>query len=136
MHRADLLKELEYDRSPNFLCAGKGELENALAYGHIFRRAVEKRGLRGVYALRPPQASGAMPVIPVVYVCDAENNDDADLTHQLVWNQDVVPFLIIQTPHSIRLYSGFRHQRQRDGSVDGLLRVPRTARDMAALIED
>jgi hypothetical protein len=114
MRRADLLKRLGYDRSPNFLRAGKGELETALAYGHIFRRAVEKRGLRGVYTLRPPNGSGAMPVAPIVYVCEAENDDEADLTHRLVWNQDVVPFLIVQTPHSVRLYSGFRHQRRRD----------------------
>jgi hypothetical protein len=38
-----------------------------------------------------------------------------------VWNQDVVPFVIIRTPENIRLYSGFRHQRQLDGSVDGVL---------------
>ncbi len=136
MQQVDLLKKLNYDRSPNFLRAGEGELETALAYGHIFRLAIRERRLRGVYALRQPNASGTMPVIPIVYVCDADTDDEADLTHRLVWNQDVVPFLIVQTPQSVRLYFGFRHQRRRDGTVDGLLRVPRTASGMAALVED
>ncbi len=136
MQRADLLTELDYDRSPNFLRAGEEKLEAALAYGHIFRLAVKERRLRGVYTLRSPNSSAAMPVVPIVYVCDAESDKDADLTHQLVWNQDIVPFLVVQTPFSIRLYSGFRHQRLKSGGTDGLLRVCRTATEVAALLKD
>jgi hypothetical protein len=136
MQQADLLKRLDYDSSPNFLRAGQEELEAALAYGHIFRLAVRERRLKGVYALRPPGSSGAMPIVPVVYICDAGSDEEADLTHRLVWNQDVVPFLIVETPRSIRLYSGFRHQRRKDGSIDGLLRVLHTMEEVTALVDD
>jgi hypothetical protein len=136
MEQADLLNRLDYDSSPNFLRAGHEELEAALAYGHIFRLAVRERRLQGVYALRPPGPSGAMPIVPVVYVCAAESDEEADRTHRLVWNQDVVPFLIVETPRSIRLYSGFRHQRRRDGSVDGLLWVLQTIEEVRKLADD
>jgi hypothetical protein len=132
----ELLKGLDYVGSPNFLSASAGELENAVAYAHIFRRAVKERGLRGVYTLRPSTASQTMPVVPLVYVCDAGSDSEADQTHRLVWNQDVVPFVIVQTPYTVRLYSGFCHRRHHDGTVDGQLRVLRSASEVAALVDD
>src|SRR5258708_8878755 len=122
MSQPDLLKKLDYDGSPNFLRAGEGELESALAYGHIFRLAAKTRKLKGVYTVRSPTLTGVTPVIPIVYVCDAEGELEADETHRVVWNQDIVPFLIVQTPRSIRVYSGFRRERSEDGAVSGLLR--------------
>jgi hypothetical protein len=100
----DLIEALGYDRSPNFLRAGRTELDTAPAFGHIFRRAAKYRGLQGVYTLRPPQISPAAPPIPVLYVCEAPSDDESDKTHRLVWNQDVVPFLLVTTPTSVRLY--------------------------------
>jgi hypothetical protein len=136
MQLLELLKGLDYVGSPNFLSATEGELENAVAYAHIFRRAAKERGLRGVYTLRPSSSSQTMPVIPVVYICDASSDEEADQTHRLVWNQDVVPFVIVQTPYTVRLYSGFCHRRHNDGTVDGQLRVLRSANEIAELVGD
>ena len=46
----------------------------------------------------------------MVYVCEAASEADADQIHRLVWNQDVVPFLIVRTPQNIRVYSGFGYR--------------------------
>ena len=135
MSQPDLLKKLDYDGSPNFLRAGGGEFESALAYGHIFRLAAKKRKLKGVYTLRSPRAEGATPVIPVVYVCEADSDLEADQTHRLVWNQDVVPFLIVQTPRRVRVYSGFQHEHRKDGTAKPL-RVFEMPTDLAALVEN
>src|SRR4051812_478671 len=106
----DLLKQLAFDGSPSFLRAGERAFETAPAYGHIFRRATEKRrgdepgpGLIGVYTLRPNSATVNTPGVPVLYVCRADSVAAADLAHQLVWNQDVVPFLIVESPAGYRL---------------------------------
>src|SRR5690349_6810122 len=99
MEVAELLNKLGYQDSPNFLKRGGGELESVPAYGHIFRLAAEKRGLQGVYVLRPSREG---PIVPIVYVCEAQSDEEADKTHQLVWNQDVVPFVIVRTPSSVR----------------------------------
>jgi hypothetical protein len=122
MQLAGLIKKLGYGDSPNYLRVGTAAFETAPDYGHIFRLAARERRLHGVYSLRSSQEVST-PIIPVVYVCEAENEEEADETHRLVWNQDVVPFLIVYTPDGIRLYSGFRHQRLKDGKIEGILKV-------------
>ncbi|UCE59249.1 MAG: N-6 DNA methylase [Phycisphaerales bacterium] len=120
MQGKGLLKKLGYDESPNFL-RGKN-LARAPDYGHIFRRAKDKPcGLQGVYALREPRAGSAQPIVPVVYVCRAASPSDTDEIHRLVWNQDVVPFVLVYTREEVRLYSGFRCQESSNDSKRGLL---------------
>ncbi len=128
----DFLDALGYAESPNFL---KGEhLACANGFGHIFRRAcVEPCSLQGVYALRPPEVGSAAPIVPVVYVCRAESERQADEVHRLVWNQDVVPFLFVHTPTTIRLYSGFRYQHRKKGSARGVLRVLQDFHEVAGI---
>ncbi len=107
----EVIAELQYSESPNFLRPGpKNSFEEAADFGHIFRRAREKCQLQGVYALRETAQNGAESITPVVYVCEARNDADAHEIHRLVWNQNVVPFVIVVTPKEIRLYSGFRYE--------------------------
>ena len=63
--------------------------------------------------------------------------DDAiDDFHRLVWNQDVVPFLIIHTPSGIKLYSGFRHSHSASGKVEGILQRLTDFNNISDLIEE
>lgn len=101
-----LLETLGYDKSPNFLRDDR--LESVPGYSHIFRRAIERCSLSGVYVLSA-SGGGSSPIVPAVYVCDAESFERADIIHKNVWNQNVVPFLMISTPQAVRLYSGFRY---------------------------
>ena len=120
MQTDDVLDTLGYRKSPNFLRSGTREFRSAVDYGHIFRRAAEKCSLKGVYALRQLPSS---PIVPVVYVCEAASDEEANIIHRRVWNQDVVPFLFVNTRETIRLYSGFRYQRT-SGSVEhGVIRA-------------
>ena len=68
------LDQLGYTQSPHFL-QGK-ELEEINGYAHIFRRALKKVNLRGVYTLRPHDTD-TKGIIPLVYVCEAQNDSQA-----------------------------------------------------------
>jgi len=64
-----------------------------------------------------------MADVPVVYVCRAESEEDARAIHRRVWNQNVVPFLIVHTDTKVRLYSGFDYATEpRARREVGLLR--------------
>ena len=54
---------------------------------------------------------------PIVYVCQAKTEQAADEVHRLVWNQDIVPFLIVYTPVGIKVYSGFEYSKNGDGQL-------------------
>ncbi len=135
MQVGDLLSELGYGQSPNFLRRGQAAFEAAPAFGHIFRLAEARLGLQGVYALRPSIEGASSPIVPVVYVCSASTAPEAEQIHRLVWNQDVVPFVIVHTPAGVNLYSGFRHRRLPSGEVDGVLRVLTDVNNISELAE-
>src|SRR5260370_41384104 len=90
-----LISTLGYRDSPSFL-SGDG-LEDILALSHIFRRAKQKCSLRGVYTLKEQSEDANETLVPLVYVCEANDEVDAQSVHQRVWNQNVDPFIIVQT---------------------------------------
>lgn len=111
MSLQQLLKNLGYEGSPHFLRRDDPLFSTIPDFGHIFRRAPEakpgsKCQLEGVYALRQPDASPER-IVPVVYVCSAPTQAEADMLHQAVWNQDVVPFVLVHTQDGVKVYSGF-----------------------------
>ena len=111
MDTNEILSLLEYESSPFFL-EGRHLAEHP-GCSHIFRRAQQDCNLRGVYTLGD-QTNGE-PVIPLVYVCEAKDKQQANEVHRLVWNQNVVPFLLVVTPYDFRLYRGFEYD---SGEVD------------------
>src|SRR5450755_1654786 len=105
-----LLKNLGYEGSPHFLRRGDPLFSTIPDFGHIFRRAPQASRdsncqLEGVYALRQPDASPER-IVPVIYVCSAPTQAEADVLHQVVWNQDVVPFVLVHTQEGVKVYSG------------------------------
>ncbi len=136
MDLASLLDELGYSDSPHFLRRGTAELSTAPDFGHVFRKATrEPCHLEGVYTLRRTHDSKTEPLVPVVYVCRADSEKAADKIHSLVWNQDVVPFLLVSSPHGLRLYSGFRCQPQKHGLERGVLRALARFNEVSELAE-
>lgn len=122
MQTTEVLERLGYPGSPNFLPARDGAVAGAPGYMHLF--SVAAKGpchLKGVYTLRHPSSASAASVVPVVYVCEAKTEVAAREIHRHVWNQDVVPFVIVNTPSSIRLYSGFRYRQKGSNRAKGLL---------------
>jgi len=130
----DLLDQLGY-AAPN--CLQGRELERAPDYGHVFRRAMDEKGigLHAVYCLRPPVRNGGndptRPLVPVTYVCRAATLDDADRIHRLVWNQSVAPFVIVLAPDRVRLYSGFERTSQAGASASSAFLAEATLADAA-----
>ena len=111
MKTDDVIAYLGYDRSSAFL-QGE-ELNSHPGFSYVFRRAVQDSGLRGVYVLRDSSESS---LVPIVYVCEAKNDDEARRIHKHVWNQNVVPFLLVITRQNIRIYPGFNYQETADQS--------------------
>ncbi|MFW5810517.1 MAG: HsdM family class I SAM-dependent methyltransferase [Thermodesulfobacteriota bacterium] len=96
-----LIQKFGYADSPAFLHGA--DLDGIVNYAHVFRKARNSCGLQGVYTLRN---EGQSP-IPLVYVCEIDNEEESDIIHRRVWNQDIVPFLMLVSPYGIRVYSGF-----------------------------
>ena len=118
-----------------FCEAAKLPLRRPQPSGTSFGLAEAKLGLRGVYTLCPSIEGASSPIVPVVYVCSASTAPEAEQIHRLVWNQDVVPFVIVHTPAGVNLYSGFRHRRLPSGEVDGVLRVLTDFNNISDLVE-
>lgn len=121
MQLRELLDALGYSTSGNFFRRGTAAFERAPDIGHILRTAERRRACRleGVYLLRP--FTDESSPVPVVYVCEADNMAAADEIHTLVWNQDIVPFLLVRTPVGLRLYSGFKCNNTDSGEREGIL---------------
>ncbi len=75
------------------------------SFVHLFERAFESCNLKGVYSCQAPNRSADS--VPIVYICEAENENRAKEIHKQVWNQNIVPFLLVVSPDTIRLYNGF-----------------------------
>ncbi|HOM83704.1 MAG TPA: hypothetical protein PLZ94_18155 [Armatimonadota bacterium] len=100
---SDVLELLHYDQSPNFLRTDGDDFSEVIDYAHVIRRAVAGCNLKGVYVLRQGSRRDGEAVTPTVFVCDAATEEDAREIHRRVYNQNIVPFLIVQTPVGVRV---------------------------------
>ena len=130
MTTQELIETLGYKDNPAFL-EGK-RLEEHHGYSFFFTQAEKQEycNLKGVYALldSPDKLSGSS-LTPVVYVCEAENEVEAGKIHQRVWNQNIVPFLLVVTPKNIRLYSGFEYDLNKNDE-NRVLEVAKNAKEV------
>ncbi len=108
MSNTAVLESLGYHQSPNFIDSVEVGKPSSSRFSHVYRKAVEDCGLRGVYVLNDRQRNVD---IPVVFYCKARNEAESSLIHQRIWNQDVAPFVLVETPATLRLYCGFRFGR-------------------------
>ncbi|MDA3791852.1 MAG: N-6 DNA methylase [Desulfobacula sp.] len=142
MHHTIDIKEflgcLNYSDSPYFLEGSR--LDEVNSYSNAFRIAREKCGLKGVYALDGTHGgkSTGKSIIPLVYVCEAESENQAIEIHRLVWNQNCVPFLLVLTPKSVRLYPGFKFDttKQVHGKDQNLLKIAKSTNEILEKLSD
>lgn len=135
MQVSELLVRLGYANSPSFLGRRQAALATAPHFGHIFRKAKSDLALQGVYALRATIAGHGKKTVPVVYVCKAGSEEEADKFHRSVWNQDVVPFVLVHSPMGVKLYSGFRYERDEGDAAAGVLQSLTDFNDIADLVD-
>lgn len=136
MELNDILNALQYSNSPNFLAGAA--LDADRDFGHVFRKARTDCQLKGVYALNGASYDRSLGNVPVVYVCEADSEAEAREIHRLVWNQNAVPFLLVISRGWIRLYPGFRYDREVDndpmkGALKFLDDFSRIAVDLSSL---
>jgi type I restriction-modification system DNA methylase subunit len=136
-----ILNVLKYKGSPCFLEGSR--LNEYPSYSHIFRRAQKFCNLQGVYTLKEQTDSNSTnkSIIPLVYVCEADTKDAANEIHKLVWNQNIVPFLLVVTPNDFRLYRGFEYDTQATGrggfaQDQSVLRAVKDANDILSKFKD
>jgi hypothetical protein len=100
-------KQLGYAEAPGYFDAGRFDAlpHNELRYG--CRKAKETSGLQGVYLLRD---SDGRNHIPIVFLCEAETEGKAREIHRQIWNLNLVPFVVIETPTRLRAYQGFSYE--------------------------
>jgi len=118
-----------HDRSSSFL--DRRSLLRCLDFAHVFRKAIDNCSLRGAYLLADSATGARNAPTPVVYVAEAVTDDAASKIHRLVWNQGVVPFLIVRTPLGVRVYSGFAYSQDKnrtDVAHTGILRQSASTR--------
>ncbi len=122
----EFTKLLGYNDSPSYL--SKSEFNRYPGYSHIFRKAEKECSLHGVYTLGGNDNDS---VIPVVYVCEAATEKDAANLHKRVWNQNVVPFLLVSTPKTFRLYPGFKYSSDlKESNTQAILKISKTANEV------
>ena len=126
MNAQELIQHFGYADSEAFLHGA--DLERAVEHAHIFRKASKLCGLQGVYTLKDDNQSN----IPLVYVCEVTDEEQADIIHRRVWNQDIVPFLLLVSPNHVRLYSGFEYT---EGKEDRALHIVSTINQALAELD-
>jgi len=116
MNSQQLINKLGYKDNPVFLQGRR--LREHHGYSFFFTQAEKQDhcNLKGVYTLlgSPDKLSSSSSLTPVVYVCEANNETEAGKIHKRVWNQNIVPFLIVVTPKNIRFYSGFEYDSKKN----------------------
>jgi len=115
MNTHELIEKLGYKDNPAFLHGPR--LEEHHGYSFFFDQARKKDhcNLEGVYALvdSPDNSVSQGSLTPIVYACYADTETQAAKIHHRVWNQNIVPFLIVVTRSNIRLYPGFEYDRDK-----------------------
>ena len=107
-------------------------------YGHIFRRAADRCGLQGVYALQQDRSRAASHCAGRLRVQGRRRPTTPSGFIDLVWNQNIAPFLIIVSQKAVRLYSGFRYAKpgtEADPERSGLLRAAETIEEAMSFLD-
>lgn len=132
---------LGYSRSERFIKPEQFEKLPANELAYAMRLAAKKcesldhrlgsARFEGAYVL---QEEPGAPAVPVVYLISTDSEAAARRLHQFVWNQNQTPFLIIESPSTVRLYQGFKFDKSdQDASVDHSLKS--AAKDIADILD-
>ncbi|MFT3870092.1 MAG: N-6 DNA methylase [Nibricoccus sp.] len=130
MPQSSLIDTLGYGSSPKFITPVKAkdlpasELSFALRHTSDVCRELTARQqdcrFHGTYVL---QEKADTPAVPVVYVFETESDTTAREIHKIVWNQNLVPFIIIFSRTTVRVYPGFIYKRDEDRSLLSVARL-------------
>jgi hypothetical protein len=99
------LDALGFLQSPKYVAAEQfRKLQFGKSRSHIFRKAISSCSLRGVYFLDRQDEDQD----PIVFVTEAPDTENAFAIYKKVWNQNVVPLLLVNTPEGLHLFYSFQ----------------------------
>jgi hypothetical protein len=121
------LDKLDFLGSPNYVPVDRLRFGNRRS--HIFRKAISSCSLRGVYFLGQQDEEKD----PVVFVTEAPDLDQAFAIYNSVWNQNVVPLLLVNTPEGLHLFYSFQvPPASPQARKSGVAGVARTLEDVTS----
>src|SRR5260370_40103594 len=100
MQMGQAAKQLGYARSSGYFDAGRFDALPPNELRFACRKAKETSGLQGVYLLHDQEGRNH---IPIVFLCEAKTEGRAREIHRQIWNLNLVPFIIVETPTRVRL---------------------------------
>src|SRR6266404_589720 len=131
MATTSIIEALGYLQSGKFISPAKARRlpasELSFALRHIdeackeLAAQSENCGFHGTYVLQEKQGT---PAVPVIYAFEAESDATARKIHRMVWNQNLVPFIIVTSPSTIRVYPGFAYVSDSDNPLKSLAADP------------
>jgi hypothetical protein len=139
MANSQLIEALGYRDSQKFLLASEtdrlpaSELSFALRHtAHTCEeksKAGEECSFVGTYVLQEKPDS---PAVPIVHVFETDSESTAKALHQMVWNQNLVPFLIVASRSTVRVYPGFSFSRNEDDALISVARLASLLHELSA----
>jgi N-6 DNA Methylase len=135
-----LIDELGYTQSAKFIsptnAARLPPSELSFALRHLVESCEELSkkshhcSFGGTYILQQT-AGGA--TVPVVYVFEAQTETTARKIHKIVWNQNLVPFVIVNSESAVRVYPGFAYLPEQDNPLINVLSATTDVLDRLAV---
>ena len=99
-----LVRKLGYEGRPTFITGQPGD--RLQVSSHVVRQALTAMRIQGVYALGDGFPASAS-LKPIVYTAFAHDWQAVQAIRKDVWSQAAVPFLLVATPDTVEICSGF-----------------------------
>ncbi|MDP2272960.1 MAG: N-6 DNA methylase [Archangium sp.] len=125
MDLEEALSELGFADSPNYLRVPRLRFGDARSYA--FRKAISTCALKGAYFV----AGNSPTKSPVVLVTEADSVEEAAGVHQRIWNQNLAPLLLVNTPKELRLYHAYRPPDRGSGPQAALIAIADTVESIS-----
>ncbi|HEX7965227.1 MAG TPA: N-6 DNA methylase [Gammaproteobacteria bacterium] len=110
---AALLQRLGYSGSRGFVPSER--FGTMRANRHVLLQAQERVGVIGVFGIFGKREDTHEYFTPIVYIAECESAKARE-HHKAVWNQGVVPYLLLITDEEILLCEGFRFSNREIGN--------------------
>lgn len=99
-----IIDRLGLNQGPGLLRAS--DPYNGNTNRHVVRQAFQAIGAHAVFGFGSSDKISTSGFTPVLYLCAAENDQDATRIHRLVWSQGSAPLLLIATPSALEIRRG------------------------------
>ncbi|MBW1616961.1 MAG: N-6 DNA methylase [Deltaproteobacteria bacterium] len=119
---AGLLNKLDYNTSQYYKKTASYLSETDPEIAPLLRNA-HNAEIKGIYFFETTSQNKISKPNPAVYITKAPDESEANVIHKKVWNIGQSPFLIINIPTKILVYTGFDYSKKKNGLLDEITRL-------------